>query len=507
MMPPLLAAIVGVLKAGRVYVSLDPANPDVRITSEMGDFQPKLILTDAANGSRAQRLAASTASISGGAIVDVEALSGPSAPVDVPVTADTPAYIMSTSGSTGGPKGVVHSHGGLLWHARNYVQTAGFGPGQRVSLLTSTSLGASASNLFAALLSGATLCPYAMRREGLGGLSAWLEREAITILHVAPPVYRQLMSDLAGSARSRIGALRFLRLGGDAAYAGDFALFRACAPASCTLMVGLSSTETGLIRFTPLGAEDRLDPSLQMIPLRQQHPGVELLLVDDDGRPVPSGEVGRIWVRSPALALGYWNRGDLTSQAFQPDPTRPEMRLFKSNDLGRLLPNGSLECRGRQDDQVKIRGFRVGLGEVEAALHSLPCVKEAVVIAVTDGAAGRKLAAYVLLQPDARFSPRTTANRLVGHSSPANGAVDFCAHGGFAAPAGRLIAMRYRPRSNNPPWRMAIAHAILSKPAWPRSGRGYGARRNQRTPDVPGCRGRFPASRRHSGGDSSPIRR
>ncbi|MCX5660887.1 MAG: AMP-binding protein [Planctomycetota bacterium] len=419
---PLVGAILGLLKAGKAYVSLDPQNTDEQLRGVLDDSHASIVLVDSANHERAERLApGATVAIEPPAVAD--SLAGIRGPVLRPTAADALACIAYTSGSTGRPKGVARPQADLLHNAVGYIDAAGIGPGDRLSLLHSTSLAASTSHLFAAMLSGATLLPISVRRHGANHLVDWVSRRRVTVLHTTASLFRQLLAELP--ANESLPDLRFIRLGGEAAHTHDFDLFRGRLGARTggerQLMVGLSSTETGMIRFALLKPADSIPGPV--IPLRLAYPGTQTLIVDDAGRPAPLGEVGRVCVRSRFLPLGYWRRPDLTAEAFVGDPEGSGERCFLSNDLGRLLPDGSLEWIDRRDDVVKVRGLRVNLKEVEAAVLALPGVAQAAILAVTGEDEGREVAAYVV--PHAGWAVdaaqwRAAARRVLpSHAVPA----------------------------------------------------------------------------------------
>src|SRR5215213_999697 len=128
--------------------------------------------------------------------------------------------------------------------------------------------------------------------------------------------------------------------------------------------------------------------------------GTSALIVDEKGRPSPRGAVGEIWIRTPYRTLGYFNRPELTAEAFIPNPfgSDPNDLIYKTGDLARTLTNGAFELVGRKDHQVKIRGERVELGAVEAALRRHPAVADAAVVDREDAGGIKYLSAYVVLK-------------------------------------------------------------------------------------------------------------
>ena len=155
------------------------------------------------------------------------------------------AWLMYTSGSTGLPKGVWQSHAGVLHHTDVYCDMIRLHPGDRLTLLTSLSLAASATHLFAALLNGATLCPFPVRSEGAERLADWLRQRQITVYHSVPSLFRQVARALPPG--QRFEQLRIVRLGGEPMLTADLEAYRRHCPAPCRLVHVLSSTETGLI--------------------------------------------------------------------------------------------------------------------------------------------------------------------------------------------------------------------------------------------------------------------
>jgi amino acid adenylation domain-containing protein len=387
---PLIAAILGTLKAGKVYVPLDPSHPLTRSRVVVELAQATTILTDAAHASPAAGLAGEAVPVIN---VDDLGQSGPDENVDVRVAPDDLAYIVFTSGSTGEPKGVVQTQRNVLHFAFEHAASCRIGPDDRLSLLASVSYAAAGLNLYAALLNGATIYPFSPKERSVADLVAWLEREAITVYHSVPTVFRNFACTLSGT--HNLPKLRVICLGGEPALKRDAELFQEhFAATGCVLVNGLASTETMVIRRYFVDAQTAINSPV--VPAGYPVDGADVFLVDEDGQRLGPNEVGEIVVRSRYLALGYWRQPALTQRAFSSAGSGDAERLFRTGDLGRLLPDGCLEYLGRKDRQVKVRGHRVEPAEIELALLDLKGVEDAAVVPRPRPGGDSELVAYLV---------------------------------------------------------------------------------------------------------------
>ena len=411
---PVIAAILGALQAGKIYLALDPGQPRDRLAAVLADSQARLVLTDPPNAALAQSLAAAESQV--WEVPDKFATVPPRASLP-PVSPAAGAWLMFTSGSTGAPKGVWQNHGGVLHHTEIYTKLTGLAPADRLSLLTSCSFAASATHLFGALLNGAMLCPFPLRTRGFERLAVWLRAQRISVCHSVPAVFRQLARE---TDRPAWESVRLLRLGGEPVLRGDVDLFRRLAPARARLLHAFSSTETGLICALMLDRQTVLPDG--RVPVGPPVPGVDVLLLDEHDRPVPAGGAGKIAVRSAHLCRGYWRRPEATADQFRTDEANPRLRIFRSHDLGRFLPGGMLEHLGRADHLVKIHGQRVEPAEVEAALLATGLAREAVVTVRVDASGETRLAAYLVPPAGAKGVPpnfrRALSAQLPAHMIP-----------------------------------------------------------------------------------------
>src|SRR5262245_15329605 len=205
-----VAAILGVLKAGKIYLPLNQALPQARMASLLKDSQARLLLTHGKYLSQAQQLAFGGPKILNLDDIDLNVITGE---LDRPISADAGAVILYTSGSTGQPKGVLHSHRNILVETRNYTNDVQICPEDRLSQCHSCSFVNSIRNIFGALLNGATLFPYDVAAKGVGPLAEWIHLHRITIFHIVPTMFRGLLDSAAPD--TTFPPVRILRIGGE----------------------------------------------------------------------------------------------------------------------------------------------------------------------------------------------------------------------------------------------------------------------------------------------------
>src|SRR5215213_1334731 len=388
----MIAAILGVLKAGKVYVPLDPSYPYARNAYILEDSQAVLIVTNNENRSLAESLGDNEHSLIN---IDEIGATPSDENVGLSIAADNLANIIYTSGSTGQPKGVVQNHRNLLNVAMRYTNGLRISAEDRLTLLQSYSVAGSVSNMLGALLNGASLFPYNVKEEGLIELADLLIEEGITVYHSVPTVFRQFANTLTG--KEEFPELRLVRLGGEPVSAEDVQLYKRYFHSNSIFVNSYGASEAAsVLRYC---VDKDTEISGAMVPIGYPLGDVEILLLDDEGAAVGSNQVGEIAIKSRYTSPGYWRRPELTRAAFITDPQDESERIYRTGDLGYMRPDGCLVVTGRNDFRVKIRGFRIEVAEIELALRSLTKVKEAAVVAHEDQRGEKQLVAYVVPQP------------------------------------------------------------------------------------------------------------
>jgi amino acid adenylation domain-containing protein len=384
---PLIAAMLGVLKAGQFFVLLDPSFPKARIAATLEDSQAGLVMTSRQNAALATELQASN----GCRLLECEAIDGRISSEDLKrsISPKASACIVYTSGSTGQPKGVVWDHRYLLHCVMLRTDENRACEHDRITLLSS-STGNAVTNIFLALLNGATLLPFDVQKEGVARLVGWLLQERISICPISSPLFRNLCETLTGA--ERFPDLRVIRLRSETVYKTDVDLYKKYFSPTCVFVTGLSSGEAG--QLTTYLVDHSTEIAGSEVPVGYAVKEKEISLLDDAGNEVGFNEVGEIAVRSRYLSSSYWRRPDLDNAKFKPDPKGDEKRLYLTGDLGLRLPDGCLIYKGRKDFRVKIRGYGVEIAEVEKVLRDHAALDEAVVVARENELGEARLVAY-----------------------------------------------------------------------------------------------------------------
>ncbi|TCP59316.1 amino acid adenylation domain-containing protein [Tumebacillus sp. BK434] len=381
----LIIAMLAILKSGAAYVPLDVSYPAERLGFMLEDTGAKLLLTQA-------QLAASLPQHDVEVLPLEQALQASaledSADLELALSGESLAYVMYTSGSTGQPKGVLTPHRGIvrLVKASDYVQFAA----EDVFLqFAPVAFDASTFEIWGALLNGALLVVYPPEQASLQELGQFLQREQVTTLWLTAGLFHQMVEHQLDGLKG----IRQLLAGGDALSLPH--VQQALKVIDGRLVNGYGPTETTTFACCHVMTKPE-EAGQNSVPIGRPIGHTEVYVLDRHLRPVPAGVTGELYIGGAGLAHGYLNRPEQTAQAFVPHPFRTGAKLYKTGDLVRLLPDGTLQFAGRADKQVKIRGFRIEPGEIEAALASHPAVQSALVTVREDEPGQKQLAAYLV---------------------------------------------------------------------------------------------------------------
>jgi amino acid adenylation domain-containing protein len=384
----MILGALAILKAGGAYLPLDAGYPAERIAFIVGDARcAHLLYTPGLEG----RIPDAMRSVATG--IRLDGATSPDAPAS-DVTADGLAYVIYTSGSTGRPKGVEIPHAGLsnlcAWHERAFALR----PADRATQLAAVGFDAAVWEVWPYLAAGATvLLPDDAVRGDPQALRDWLVDQRITIGFVPTPMAARLLTLPWPSTTS----LHTMLTGGDVLHGYPppglpFRVVNNYGPTECSVVASSGPVD-------PYVQPDRRPTIGRPID------GTTVVVVDEAMNEVPAGSPGEICIGGAGLARGYRHQPELTAARFVRLPDGTGERVYRTGDLGRVLPDGQIAFVGRADDQIKIRGFRIEPSEIVTALNEHAAVIASAVVADDVGAGDKRLVAYVVLGPGPQPAP------------------------------------------------------------------------------------------------------
>ena len=385
-------ASLGILKAGCAYQPLDPTYPKERLNFMMKDANAKLLMSltpsPSPKGEGSEWLAGldyiEEAGITVFDLADIDSLENVTVPVS-PKEEQTPEslfILLYTSGSTGVPKGCQLTHGNLVAFCHWYQRYYDLKPEHQVAAYASYGFDACMMDMYPALTCGATvhIIPEEIRLD-LIALNDYFEANHITHSFMTTQVGYQFATSIENHS------LKYLSTGGEKLASltppTGFGFYNVYGPTECTIF-----TTTYLV-----------DKKMKEIPIGKPLDNMRLYIVDPQGHRLPVGAAGELWISGPQVSRGYLNRPEKTAEVYISNPFTDQdkyLRVYRSGDIVRYLPDGNIQFVGRRDGQVKIRGFRIELKEVEAIIREFPGIKDATVQAFDEQGGGKFIAAYIV---------------------------------------------------------------------------------------------------------------
>jgi amino acid adenylation domain-containing protein len=394
-----IIALLGILKAGGVYVPLDPTYPQERLAFMLADAQVSVLLTKKALLEILPQHNANVVCLD----TDWEAIE--TTPVNtnpVNLNSSNLAYVLYTSGSTGTPKGVLGLHSNtvnrLTWNPYP------FAPDEICCQKTSLNFVDSVWEIFAPLIHGIpTVIIPDITVKDPEQLVQTLSEQNVTRLVLVPSLLRVIL-DTFSDLDTRLPKLKYWVSSGEALSVDLVQRFYQQLSNSILINLYGSSEVAADVTWHDTSTSEFSD----CVPIGRPIANTQVYICDRNLQPVPIGVQGEIYIGGANLARGYLNRPELTTEKFITNPLTTQLnsqieiyeKLYKTGDLGCYLPNGEIKYLGRIDHQVKIRGIRIEIGEIEALINQYPAVTESVVFVREDSPGNQRLVAYVVSQTE-----------------------------------------------------------------------------------------------------------
>ncbi|WP_042161234.1 non-ribosomal peptide synthetase [Paenibacillus gorillae] len=390
--PNMIAAILAVLKAGAVYVPIDPQYPEERIMFMLQDTEARVIVASAETIELSNRAAGDSIHVVNMDELHTRRVDESGHNLDNDSSADALAYVMYTSGSTGKPKGIMTTHRNVSRIAV-YTDYVNISEHDALLQLSNYAFDGSTFDVYGALLNGAKLTLVGEEEVAdVLSLGELIEEKGITVFFVTTALFNTLVDHGLEALRG----LRHILFGGERASVPHIRkALRTLGPGVLLHVYG--PTETTVFASCYPITESWSEQGQATVPIGKPIACSETLVLNEQGRLQPDWVPGELWIAGDGVALGYVNLPEQTALKFRPHPFRQGETVYRTGDLVRRLPDGNLEFLDRIDSQVKLRGYRIELGEIESRLLECTGVKEAFVTLIeNDGAP--YLCAYIVAE-------------------------------------------------------------------------------------------------------------
>jgi amino acid adenylation domain-containing protein/FkbH-like protein len=375
----MVVSLLAVLKSGGAYLPIDVKQPEERVRYMLAESSPLVILTQESHRDRLHNASAALIVVESTGVLPA---GEEESDLLLEVRPEHLLFVIYTSGSTGAPKGVMVTHGGMVSLMQWHTTTFELSPNSRCPSMAAVGFDAAAWEIWPTLAAGArlVLAPPETAGDTAALINWWADQELqVSFLTTA-------VAEMVLTQNTYPRGLRALLLGGEALRHRPGSL-------AFSVVNNYGPTET-----TVICTSGRIAEYDEVLHIGRPIANTRIYILDKHLQPVPVGVTGEMFVAGVGVARGYLNRPDLTAERFIKDPfdADSEARMYKTGDLARWLPNGTVEFAGRNDSQVKIRGFRIELGEIEAQLLRLEDVKEALVVTRDVTPADKQLVAYLV---------------------------------------------------------------------------------------------------------------
>ncbi|WP_017813581.1 non-ribosomal peptide synthetase [Paenibacillus shenyangensis] len=402
-------SLLGIMKAGGVYVPVDPSHPDDRNHYIIQDTRSAFVVTQHAHYNKVHELTAGIAAMRG--IISVEyvnssttseSLNNP----DIDVQPDDLAYVIYTSGSTGKPKGTLIAHRGVVNLGQILKEQFAITPEDIMAQFASYSFDGSVWDTIAPLFHGAHMYMLdADERVSIEEFAIAVNRTQSTIITALPTVFfNQLSAYLSEEGYRNLASLRLVAVAGEALYGERVRAFQQNFGAPVQVVNAYGPTEC-TVCATMHKVSELLPEDVVNVPIGRPIHNYQIYIMNEHQQLAPVGVPGEMYISTIGIARGYLNQPEKTAAAFLPHPEQANELLYRSGDLAKLLSDGTIEYVGRSDSQIKIRGHRIEIGEIEDNLNKYDSIQDAVVVAKKDSSNQNMLVAYFTTQDGSLLSP------------------------------------------------------------------------------------------------------
>lgn len=387
-------SLLGILKAGGVYVPIDPSYPKERCQYLLNDTGAPFIITKKEHTALLNDFIHNDSQTRTVLTINQTEQGYSQANIHCELLPSDLAYIIYTSGSTGKPKGVMLKHEAVINLITDNQRIYHSTKEDVYSQFISYSFDPSVTETFTAFFSGARLHMLtSIERLSIEAFADMIDREQVTTATVPNAFFTQLATHLPVSYREKLSTLNYLSVGGEALLPAVVQKWQEKFGLSSEIINVYGPTECTVLS-SYFKVKSQITDMQSSIPIGRPIANYEMYVVSADEQLCPVNVIGELCIAGAGLAAGYLHQPEKTAEVFVPHLLKPDQKMYRTGDLVRLLPTGVIEFVGRKDSQIKVRGFRIELGEIETVLSNHTSIQEAVVIAKKMADGNNHLFAY-----------------------------------------------------------------------------------------------------------------